>query len=464
MNQKARELIHITIKNAKEDNLMYRDLTKGNITKTIILFVLPMIAGNLLQQFYNIADTLIVGRFLGRDALAAVGSAYTLMTFLTSVLLGLSMGAGALFSIYRGKGDVKRLRAAVLHAFGLVFAISVVLNIIVYLCIDPIMGFLNVPGEVYALMREYLWIIFAGIGAVFLSNFFSCLLRAMGNSAVPLIFLGISAVLNIVLDLLFVLGFRWGVGGAAAATVIAQYVSGIGITGYTFLRCRQVCPGRADLQWNKDILGEIFSLSILTCVQQSVMNFGILMVQGLVNSFGPVIMAAFAAAVKIDSFAYMPVQDFGNAFSTFVAQNYGAGKEERIRVGIKKSVQLTILFCVFVSSVVVIFAKPLMLIFVQQHETEILAAGVQYLRVVGIFYFGIGCLFLLYGLYRAVKRPGMSVILTVISLGTRVVLAYLLSDCIGVVGIWISIPVGWILADLAGLFYYRKKRDGLIKI
>ncbi|MCH1981411.1 MATE family efflux transporter [Ruminococcus sp. OA3] len=443
---------------------MYRDLTKGNITKTIIIFVLPMMAGNLLQQFYNIADTLIVGRFLGRDALAAVGSAYTLMTFLTSVLLGLSMGAGASFSIYCGKGDLKRLRVAVLHAFGLIFAITIVLNVTVYLCIDPIMGFLNVPVEVYALMREYLWIIFVGTGAIFLCNFFSCLLRGMGNSAVPLIFLGVSAVLNIVLDLLFVLAFHWGVGGAAAATVIAQYVSGIGIAVYTFWRCREVCPGRFDLEWNKGILGEICSLSILTCVQQSVMNFGILMVQGLVNSFGPVIMAAFAAAVKIDSFAYMPVQDFGNAFSTFVAQNYGAGKEERIRTGIKKSVRITILFCVLVSTVVVVFARPLMLIFVQPHETEILAAGVRYLRVVGIFYSGIGCLFLLYGLYRAVKRPGMSVVLTVISLGTRVALAYLLSNYIGVIGIWVSIPVGWILADLTGLLYYWRRKSTLIKI
>ena len=187
------------------------------------------------------------------------------------------------------------------------------------------------------------------------------------------------------------------------------------------------------------------------------------MVQGLVNSFGPVIMAAFAAAVKIDSFAYMPVQDFGNAFSTFVAQNYGAGKEERIRVGIKKSVQLTLLFCIFVSAVVVLFARPLMLLFVQPQETEILAEGVKYLRIVALFYWGIGCLFLLYGFYRAVKRPGMSVVLTVISLGMRVLLAYLLSAFVGVTGIWAAIPVGWILADVTGLVYYRYHKKELMK-
>ena len=441
---------------------MYRDLTKGHITKTILLFVLPMMAGNLLQQFYNIADTLIVGQFLGKNALAAVGSAYTLMTFLTSILLGLSMGAGALFAIYQGKGDQKGLRTCVVHAFGLILAIAAVLNVAIYLFIDPIMGFLNVPDEVYGLMREYLWIIFAGIAATFLYNYFSCLLRSLGNSAVPLIFLGVSACLNIGLDLLFVLTFGWGVAGAAVATVLAQYVSGAGIAIYTYTRCKQLRPVRTDFRWNWGVLREICSLSILTCVQQSVMNFGILMIQGLVNSFGPVIMAAFAAAVKIDSFAYMPVQDFGNAFSTFVAQNYGAGKVERIRMGMKKSVQLTIAFCVLVSAIVVLFAQPLMLIFVQPQETEILAEGVRYLRVVGLFYCGIGCLFLLYGLYRALKRPGMSVVLTIISLGMRVALAYLLSGPFGVVGIWASIPIGWFLADLVGLIYYWKRKSVLM--
>ena len=184
---------------------MYRDLTQGNITKTILLFALPMIAGNLLQQCYNIADTLIVGQFLGKDALAAVGSAYTLMTFLTSIFFGLSMGAGALFAIYHGQGDEYRLKAAIIHAFFFILFITILLNIAVYLWINPILHFLNVPTEVYALMRDYLWVIFAGITATFLYNFFSCLLRALGNSTIPLLFLGIAAILNIILDLSFIL-------------------------------------------------------------------------------------------------------------------------------------------------------------------------------------------------------------------------------------------------------------------
>ena len=442
---------------------MHRDLTVGSITGTMLRFALPMILGNLLQQFYNIADTLIVGRYLGANALAAVGAAYALMTFLTSILLGLSMGSGAVFSLRFGEKNSDMLKNSIFVSFVMIAAVALAVNAGVFLFIDPIMRLLGVPGELYALMREYLWIIFYGIFAVFLYNFFASLLRAVGNSFIPLVFLGIAAVLNVILDLVFVLVFHWGVGGAAGATVIAQFVSGVGIGIYTFVKMPEFRIGKSHMRMDRRVLGEISQFSFLTCAQQSVMNFGILMVQGLVNSFGTVVMAAFAAAVKIDSFAYMPVQDFGNAFSTFIAQNYGAGKRDRIKAGIKSAVIVSISFCLFISAIVWIFAKQLMLIFVQPQETEILAVGVGYLRIEGAFYWGIGCLFLLYGLYRAVRRPGMSVVLTVISLGTRVALAYALASVpsIGVTGIWVSVPIGWILADLAGFLYYGRVRKEL---
>lgn len=436
---------------------MTQDLTCGPITKTMLRFALPMILGNLLQQLYNIADTLIVGQFLGADALAAVGSSYTLMTFLTSILLGLCMGSGAVFSIRCGERNGEGLQASILHSFVMNAVLAIVLNLAVFLLIDPILRFLRVPAEIYEMMREYLWIIFWGITATFLYNFSASLLRAAGNSVTPLVFLGVCALLNIVLDLVFVICFHWGVAGAAAATVISQFVSGIGLFLYTWAAfpTYRVPVGRIRLK--KSVFREIAQFSFLTCLQQSVMNLGILMVQGLVNSFGTAVMAAFAAAVKIDSFAYMPVQDFGNAFSTFVAQNFGAKKPERIREGIKSAVRSSVIFCLLISLAVFLFARPLMLLFVKPEETEILAIGVQYLRIEGAFYCGIGCLFLLYGLYRAIGRPGMSVVLTVISLGTRVVLAYVLSSLpsVGVVGIWCSVPIGWFLADLTGFLYYR---------
>lgn len=441
---------------------MNQDLTKGPVMRSMLVFAVPMILGNLLQQCYNVADTLIVGQYLGKNALAAVGSSFSLMTFLTSILLGLCMGSGALLSIRFGQRDEAGLRECIGASFMLVAAAAFLLCAAAFACLDLIRVFLRVPAEVWGSMREYLRIIFCGIAATFLYNYFASLLRAFGNSVAPLIFLAVAAVLNVILDLWLVLGLECDVAGAAVATVVAQYVSGIGIALYAWLRCPQLRGVRGNFRLRWSSVREITGFSVLTCVQQSVMNLGILMVQGLVNSFGPTVMAAFAATVKMDAFAYMPAQDFGNAFSTFIAQNYGAKKDDRIRAGLKGAVAASMGFCLAVSALVWIFARPLMALFVDARETEVILEGIRYLRVEGAFYCGIGCLFLLYGLYRAIGRPGMSVVLTVISLGTRVALAYALSavPSVGVAGIWWAVPIGWALADLAGISYYlfRKKQ------
>lgn len=436
---------------------MNRDLSKGPVVKSMILFAIPMILGDLLQQCYNIADTLIVGRFLGEKALAAVGSSFTLMTFITSIILGLCMGSSALFSIRFGQRDENGLKEDICASFFFIAVVTVLLNIIAYVSLDGLRIFLRVPDEVWGAMREYLSVIFKGILAVFLYNYFASYLRAIGNSVIPLVFLAASSVLNIILDLWFVIGLEMGVAGAAQATVIAQYLSGLGIMIYTFVYYKQVNAILKISCLKKERISKIISFSMLTCIQQSVMNLGILMVQGRVNSFGTVVMAAFAAAVKIDAFAYMPVQDFGNAFSTFIAQNYGAKEKKRIQQGLKAAVCISAIFCVVISVFVRIFAKQLMMIFVDAKETAIIMEGVRYLRIEGAFYIGIGWLFLLYGLYRALGRPGMSVVLTIFSLGTRVALAYVLSaiPAIGVTGIWWSVPIGWALADIVGLMYYK---------
>lgn len=435
---------------------MNYDLTQGNIMKNLLKFSFPIMVGNVLQQLYNVVDTLIVGRYLGKNALAAVGSSYTLMVFVTSVILGLCMGSSAFFSMQFGRRDHDRLQQGIYMAFLMIGAVAVALNILVYAGIYGILAFLRVPGEVVWFMKEYLLWIFAGIVATFLYNFAANFMRALGNSLIPLCFLGVSAVLNIFLDLFFIRVLMWGVGGAAAATVISQYVAGIGIVIYCVKKYPEVHIKKENRHWNPHILKELLGLSSLTCLQQSVMNFGILMVQGLVNSFGSVVMAAFAAAVKIDSFAYSPVQDFGNAFSTYVAQNYGAGKSGRIRRGMRDAAIGAFVFCAVISILVVRFAKPLMSLFLDEGSADAVTVGVGYLRIEASFYFGIGLLFLFYGYFRAVNKPGISVILTVISLGMRVLLAYILSaiEPIGVTGIWMSVPIGWILADMAGVCFY----------
>lgn len=442
---------------------MDNELTQGPVMKTMLRFAIPMILGDLLQQCYNIADTVIVGKFLGADALAAVGSAFSLMTFLTSILLGLAMGSGTVFSIRWGQKDHQGLKEGILASFVLLGIVTLILNVIVFAGIDWIIRVLQTPSDLVELMHEYLIVIFAGLIGIFLYNFFASLLRSLGNSVVPLVFLAVSACLNIVLDLLFVAVFHRGVAGAAEATVISQYVSGIGITIYTRRKFPGLLKKDRDIRLRMSRVREITSFSALTCLQQSIMNLGILAVQGLVNSFGTITMAAFAAGVKIDAFAYLPVQDFGNAFSIFTAQNFGARKADRIKKGIRVAFLSSMAFGAVISVFVFVFAWPLMTLFIDAGETEVIMEGVRYLRIEGAFYYLIACLFLLYGLYRALGKPGMSVVLTIISLGLRVALAYALSAIpgLGVVGIWWSVPIGWILADIFGIGYYLLKQRRL---
>lgn len=441
-------------------NIHFRkqDLTQGNVAKTMLTFAGPMIVGNLLQQCYNIADTLIVGRYLGSNALAGVGSAYTLMTFLTSILIGLCMGSGAVFSLQYGRRDMQSLKKSLVVSFGFTGGIAVLLNALALLLVDVILKIMQVPAKITGMMREYIWIVFWGIFFVFLYNFFAYLLRALGNSFVPLCFLGVSAVLNIGLDLLFVMKWEYGIAGAAAATVAAQCFSGVGIGIYAWFREKSLRPGREQMRVEKKTVTEIVRFSTAACIQQSVMNFGILMIQGLVNSFGPAVMAAFAAAVKVDSFAYMPAQEFGNAFSIFISQNHGAGMERRVKEGTRAAIRISVLFCLAVSAAVFVAAEDLIRIFVKASETDIISIGADYLRIEGACYCGIGVLFLLYGYFRGIGRPEMSIVLTVISLGTRVLLAYALAPIsfVGETGIWCAIPIGWALADVTGILCIRK--------
>ena len=436
-----------------------RDLTQGSIPRGLLGFALPLILGNLLQQLYNLADTWVVGRFIGEGALAAVGSSYTLMTFLTSILLGLCMGSSVYFSIQYGRQDPDRLRNGIFKSFLLIGGLTLLLNLTVYLALDGILVLLQIPPDILGLTKEYLQWVFAGMAATFLYNFFANLLRSVGDSATPLVFLGISVVLNIGLDILFVVPLGMGVRGAAMATVIAQFVAGLGLFLYTWFAFPALRVQKRHRYWDRAALKNLLNLSLFTCLQQSVMNFGILMVQGLVNSFGTAVMAAFAVAVKIDTIAYMPVQDFGNAFSTFVAQNYGAEKRDRIRTGTHWAVFWVVLFCLVIGGLVCLLAPRLMAAFVGGDAAEVIAIGTGYLRIEAAFYLGIGILFLLYGYFRAVNRPAVSVVLTICSLGTRVLLAYTLSalPALGVNGIWIAIPIGWFLADATGILLWRRE-------
>ena len=437
---------------------MRRDLTQGPVLSSMVLFALPLMAGNILQQLYNITDSAIVGRFVGPDALAAVGSAYSLMTFITSIIIGLCLGSGALFALHYGRKDDDAFKRAAASSFIITGLTTVVLMAICLGFNTSIVRLLNTPEDISAMLESYLWYIYLGIPATLVSNCLGALMRSTGDSRTPLVYFAVSVVLNIILDLVFVVPLGMGVDGAAIATVISQYVSAIGLLVHCLVLRRGLLPSSHHWHVGRRDMKEVFSYSYLTCLQQSVMNFGILMIQGLVNSFGVTVMAAFAAAVKVDSFAYLPVQDFGNAYSFFISQNRGAGKADRVARGTRDALLMTCFFSLLISLVVNLLAHLLMGIFVDSGQTAVIDVGVGYLRIEGSFYILIAILFLLYGHFRAVGSPGVSLLLTVLSLGTRVALAYALAPSFGYLWIWASIPIGWAIADAVGLMLMRRSK------
>ncbi len=433
------------------------DMTKGNPNKLILRFALPMILGNIFQQIYNLVDTIVVGKFVGAEALAAVGSSFAIIVFITSIIIGLAMGAGILFAQFYGAKELDKFKEATITSVIFIGAVTVVLMFVSIIGIDVILNLFNMPIELIDDARDYLLIILFGLIFTFIYNLATSLLRAIGDSKRPLYFLIIASVINVVLDLVFVINFGLGVRGVAIATIIAQGVSALLASIYVFKNLHFIKFSLKDIKIEKEIFMIVAKYSILTSIQQSIMNFGILIVQGLVNTFGVTVMAAFAAGVKIDSIAYMPVQDFGNAFSTYVAQNKGAEMTDRIKEGVKSAIKTIIVFCILISSIILIFSRNIMLLFVNKSETEVITLGIEYISVVAIFYVLIGFLFMFYGLYRGIGMLKMSIILTVVSLGTRVILAYILSaTALGASGIWWSIPIGWALADILGFIEYKK--------
>lgn len=437
---------------------MITDMTRGNPTTTILKFSFPMLVGNLFQQLYNIVDSVVVGRFIGKGALAAVGSSFMLMNFFSFVIIGLCMGASIVYSYYFGEKNYSNLRKTIYISFLSIGIFTVLLSILLVFNTERMLLLINTPADILGDARIYLKVIFGSLIFTYLFNVCSALLRSIGDSKTPLYFLILAALINIALDLLFVIVYDMGVLGVAVATAIAQGVSSILCLVYGFTKISFIRLTKEDMVFDKDIAIVVAKYSFLTSIQQSIMTFGMVCVQGIVNTFGADTIAAFTAAGKIDSIAYLPVQDFGNAFSTYVAQNKGANNMKRIREGIKSAVKTIIIFCVILSFLIYISADKLMTIFVAASETNVIDIGVEYLSIISIFYVLIGFLFMFYGFFRGIGELNTSLFLTVLSLGTRVFMAYTLSQIpqIGQKGIWWSVPIGWIIADSVGFILYRR--------
>lgn len=439
---------------------MITDMTRGNPTKTLIAFTFPMLIGNIFQQLYNIVDSVVVGRFIGKDALAAVGSSFMLMNFFSFVIIGLCMGAAVVYSYYFGEQNYSNLRKTIFISFLAIGIFTIVLSIILIFTTGEMLKLINTPESIFADSEKYLKVIFSGLIFVYLYNGCSALLRSIGDSRTPLYFLILAAIINIVLDLLFVIVYDMGIFGVALATIIAQAISSILCLVYAFVKIPFIRLSREDLVLDKEIAKTVGKFSFLTSIQQSIMTFGMVCVQGIVNTFGANTIAAFTAAGKVDSIAYLPVQDFGNAFATYVAQNKGAKRNDRIIQGVKSAVMTITIFCIILSILIYTNAGNLMRIFVNANETDVIKLGIEYLRIISIFYILIGFLFMFYGFFRGIGELNVSLILTIISLGTRVLMAYILSSIPSIAqrGIWWSVPIGWALADSIGFVIYKKMK------
>lgn len=431
-----------------------KDMTKGSPYKLMINFALPLFLGNIFQQIYNVVDTIVVGKLVGKEALAAVGSSFAIMVLVNSIILGLTMGASVLFSQLYGAKDFETLKTSIYLASLIILAFTIILSLLTFLGVDLIIKLYRMPVETVAYAKDYLMWVFGGLFFVSLYNLSANILRALGDSKTPLYFLVLASIINIVLDLLFVIKFGMEVKGVAIATVIAQAVSAISCLIFTIKKISFLEFKPRDFHYDSSLFRRIFSYAFLTGIQQSLMNFGIVMIQGLVNTFGASLMAAFAAGVKIDAFAYIPLQDFGNAFAIYTGQNLGANSKKRVKEGLKAASIIIGVFGLLTSLIVVLAAKPLIGLFVKASDLDVINIGIKYLRIEGAFYILIGFLFMFYGFYRGLGKPSMSILLTIGSLGIRVVLSYLLASSLGYGIIFWSIPIGWLLADFLGLIVW----------
>ena len=436
---------------------MVQDMTKGSVARQIIIFAIPLFIGNIFQQLYNMVDAVVVGRFVGKNALAAVGTSFPAMFLLVALVMGLTMGASVVVSQLFGAGDLKKMRRALSTAFIFLLICALSLTLIGILAARSLLLLLKTPPEIIDDASIYLKIIFAGLLFMFLYNTIAAFLRALGDSRTPLYFLIISSLLNMGLDLLFVLRFKMGVAGVGWATVISQAVSVILCIIYIYKRVELLRLKPRDLIFDRELFALTVRLGIPASIQQTVVSFGMIAVQGLVNSFGSVTMAAYTAAARIDSIAMMPIMNLGLAVSTFTAQNIGAGNLERVRRGYRRTLAMVAACCVATSAVILLFGPKLIELFIDAREVEVIAQGNDYITVVSFFYILLGLLFVTNGVLRGSGDMIVSMASTIVNLTVRVIFAYFLSSRaeIGYHGIWWSIPIGWGCGFIVAYTRYR---------
>lgn len=439
------------------------DLTTGKPIKVIILFTLPIIAGNLFQQFYNVVDTVIVGHILGEEALAAVGATSALYGLFTSIAVGMTNGFSIVIARYFGGRDQKRMSKAVAHAMMLSLVVALVMTVIAMLFVKPLLVFLRTPAEILEQSYTYIRIVLMFFAVTMLFNMFSGILRGIGNSVMPLVFLIVSTVCNVILDIVLVKFAGMGIAGASTATVIAQLISVVLCAVYVVMKCPELHVKKADFRWDRGIGSDLFVTGLSMAMMFSVVSVGSIALQSAINSLGAVTIAAHTAARKIGEMLMIAFSPLSMAASTYASQNLGAGKKDRILQGIKAAFLVAFIIAALGNLLVFAAAEPLVHMITGSDNAELIDTAAKYLHINLPFYFALAVLVILRSALQGLNRKIIPLTASAIELVGKFIVAGVLVPRIGYLGICISEPIIWILGGVvvAVDFYRTMKKFGV---
>ena len=436
---------------------MVKNLTEGPPLKLLFFFSLPMVAGNLFQQLYNMVDTAVVGKFVGEDAVAAVGSSFPIVFLAVAIASGLSMGCNVVISQLFGAKRIHAMKTTVSTALISLGIVGLVLMLLGTLLAGPLLRLLGTDPDIMADSATYLRIYFGGAVFLFLYNTLNGIYNALGDSRTPLCFLMAASLGNIVLDLLFVIQFQMGVAGVAWATLISQGACAL-VSLLVMIRRLKRLPNEEDKQglrfplFDRSAVRRILQIGLPSMLQQSLVSLSMMMMQGLVNSYGKVFVAGYTAATKIDTLSLMPNMNFANAISSFTAQNIGAGKYDRVKEGLKAILFMVVIFSLIITLIIFLFGSQLLSLFLDPGDTSgALSYGLSYMRTVSMFYILMGVLFVTNGVLRGAGDMGAFTLASMSNLFSRVTIAYALAHFIGEGAIWWSIPAGWLVGSAVAL-------------
>jgi putative MATE family efflux protein len=434
-----------------------KDLTTGKEGKLIFQFAAPMLLGNVFQQLFSVVDSIVVGNFVGKEALAAVGASFPVIFIMVSMIIGLVMGTTVVISQYFGAKDFVKVKRAIDTMYIYCAIAGVIATVIGLIISEPLLRMLDLPEDIMPQAVQYLRIYLSGMVIFFGYNGTSAVLRGLGDSKTPLYFLVVATVANIVLDLLFVAVFKWGVAGAAYATLISNGLA-FGLAIYWLNKTHKIIRISVNgLHFDREVFSHSIRIGFPTGIQQTLVAIGALALLGIVNKFGTNVIAGFSVASRLDSLAMIPAMSFSQALSTFVGQNIGANKPERIRAGLLATLKMSGIVTIVTTLFIILSGHFLMSLFTK--DTEVIRLGDQYLTIVSSFYIMFTLMFIYTGVMRGAGDTLIPMFFSLLSLWIiRIPMAWFLSGKIGSVGIWWAIPAGWFIGLALSFFYYKSGR------